>query len=183
MVRDGRTAPQQYRAAVQTDRPGVYGWAGSGREEHQAEQGRGREDQPQITNEEEIKNVIKEIEKIEGGEGLVGGYLRVRSLVWQAPRASDKSQQLAKQAKDAASEAERLSSLKASEQSRQRAQTLRIDAHQRINELMSHRGDWSVVHLALAQLNEQEVAKPVWMRHRSRKSRRASSIPISGLSN
>ena len=113
----------------------------------------------QMANEEEIKKEIKEIEKIEGSEGLMGGYWRVRYLVWQAQRESDKSQQAEKQAKDSHSEADRLSSLKTSEVSQQRAQALQTEAHLRINELMSRRGDWSLIHLLLAQLEELELAQ------------------------
>jgi cellulose synthase operon protein C len=109
--------------------------------------------------EKNIEKIVEQIERIEGSEGLVGGYFRVRSLVWQAARASDKSQRLAKQAKDAESEADRLSLLKASEASHQRAQTLQTEAHQGVNKLMSRRADWSLVHMVLAQLNEQELAQ------------------------
>ena len=110
-----------------------------------------------MANEEEIKKNIKEIERIEGSEGLIGKYCQERYLVFQAEQASKKSQQQAKQAKDAQSEADRLSYQKASEESQQRAQAFRTEAHLLINQLMSRRGDWSVIHLALAQLEEQEL--------------------------
>ena len=89
----------------------------------------------------------------------MGRYWQVRYLVLQAQRASEKSQQAAKQAKDANSEADRLSSLKASEESQQRAQALRTEAHLLIDHLMSRRGDWSLIHLTLAQLEEQELSQ------------------------
>jgi len=78
-----------------------------------------------------IEQIIEQIEKIEGSEGLVGRYFRVRSLVWQAQRTSDQNKR----------------------------ETLRTEAHLRINELMSRRTDWSLVHMVLAQLNEQELAQ------------------------
>jgi len=119
----------------------------------------GKNIEQQTAYEDKIEKIIQQIEKVEGSEGLIGRYFRMRSLVWQTARASDQSQRLDKQAKDAESEADRLSLLKRREQSQQRAQTLRTEAHQSINELMARRGDWSLVHLALAQLNEQELVQ------------------------
>ncbi len=113
----------------------------------------------QMANEEEIEKEIKEIEKIEGSEGLMGGYWQVRYLVWQAQRESEKSQQAAKQAKDSHSEADRLSALKTSEESQQRTHAKQTEARLLINQLMSRRGDWSLIHLVLAQLEELELSQ------------------------
>ena len=143
-----------------------------------------------MANEEEIKKEIKEIEKIEGSEGLMGGYWQVRYLVWQAQREGEKSQQADKQAKDSHSEADRLSSLKTSEVSQQRAAgpTNRgSSAHQSTD--VSPRG--LVAHSSGPGPESGGAGaapqKSAWMRrsrrHRGRKSRRGSSIPISGLSN
>jgi len=85
----------------------------------------------QAANKDKIEQIIEQIERIEGSEGLMGRYCRVSYLVWQAQRASDKSKQ----------------------------EKLRTEAHQGINELMSRRGDWSLIHLVLARLNEQELAQ------------------------
>ena len=85
----------------------------------------------QAADKDKIEQIIKQIEKIEGSEGLMGRYCRVSYLVWQAQRASDKTQQ----------------------------EQLRTEAHQGINELMSRRGDWSLVHLLLARLDEQELVQ------------------------
>jgi cellulose synthase operon protein C len=85
----------------------------------------------QVVDKDKIEQIIEQIEQIEGNEGLIGRYCRVSYLVWQAQRASDKSRQV----------------------------QLRIEARQGINELISRRGDWSLVHLVLARLDEQELAQ------------------------
>jgi cellulose synthase operon protein C len=83
----------------------------------------------QAADNDKIEQIIQQIERIEGSEGLMGRYCRVSYLVWQAQRARDKTRQ----------------------------EELRTEAHQGINELMARRGDWSLIHLLLARLNEQEL--------------------------
>jgi tetratricopeptide (TPR) repeat protein len=103
----------------------------------------------QAADKDNIEQLIQQIERIEGSEGLMGRYCRVRYLVWQAQRASDKTRQ----------------------------EQLRIEAHQGINELMSRRGDWSLVHLVLAQLNEQELAQaPVDLDEKQKQIKKESII-------
>ena len=41
-------------------------------------------------NKDEIEKNIKQIEAIEGNEGLLGRYCQIRYLIWQAQRATDK---------------------------------------------------------------------------------------------
>ena len=43
-----------------------------------------------MRNKDEIEKNIKQIEAIEGNEGLLGRYCQVRYLIWQAQRAADK---------------------------------------------------------------------------------------------
>ena len=128
-----------------------------------------------MDNEEEIKKTIQQIEKIEGSEGLMSRYCQVRYLVLQAERAGEKSREAAKQAKDANSEADRLSHLKVSEESEQRAQALRTEARVLINHLMARRGDWSRIHLTLAQLEQQELLQ-VGLGEKEKQEKRESVI-------
>ena len=79
----------------------------------------------------QIEKYIKQIEEIEGNEGLLGRYCQVRYLIWQAQRAGDKDAKRAIQHK----------------------------AHVLLEDLESRRGDWSVIPLASAELAEQEIAQ------------------------
>jgi tetratricopeptide (TPR) repeat protein len=85
----------------------------------------------QTANKADIEKNIKEIEEIEGNEGLLGRYCQVRYLIWQAQRAGDKDTRQAIQAK----------------------------ARGLLEDLLSRRGDWSVIPLASAELAEQELAQ------------------------
>jgi tetratricopeptide (TPR) repeat protein len=79
----------------------------------------------------EIEKYIKQIEEIEGGEGMLGRYCQARYLIWQARLAQDKSTQ----------------------------EALRTSARVLLSELRSRREDWAVLFLALAELDEQELAQ------------------------
>jgi tetratricopeptide (TPR) repeat protein len=85
----------------------------------------------QIPDEDEIRTNIKRIEEIDGSDGVLGRYCQVRYLIWQADRASDKNKQV----------------------------IYRDTARAQLNDLLSRRGDWSVIPLALAQIEEQELAQ------------------------
>ena len=85
----------------------------------------------QSADKDEIEKNIKQIEEIEGNEGLLGRYCQVRYLIWQAQRAGDKETRQAIQAK----------------------------ARGLLEDLVSRRGDWSVIPLASAELAEQELAQ------------------------
>ena len=87
----------------------------------------------QTANSDEIDKNIKQIGEIEGGGGSLGRYCQVRHLIWQAQQVRGKDPQ----------EAVRL---------RTRARVL-------LNELASRRPNWSVIPLALAQLEQQEQRK------------------------
>jgi predicted Zn-dependent protease len=86
----------------------------------------------QSSSETEIKAQIDKIKDLEGGDGPIGRYEEIRYLIWQAEKATNPS------AQDA----------------------LRRTARQLINDLSSRRPDWPQVFLALAQLDEQELAQP-----------------------
>ena len=85
----------------------------------------------QTANGEEIDKNIKQITTIEGGAGLLGRFCQVRYLIWQAEQIGRKDPQ----------------------------ETLRLRTQARVllNELASRRPDWSVIPLALAQLEQQEL--------------------------
>jgi cellulose synthase operon protein C len=85
----------------------------------------------QTANGDEIEKNIKQIGEIEGGVGLLGRYCQVRYLIWQAEQAWRKDPQ--------------------------KARRLRTQARVLLNELASRRPDWSVIPLALAQLEQQEL--------------------------
>jgi cellulose synthase operon protein C len=114
-----------------------------------------------MDDEKLAEKTIKEIEKIEGNDGLKAGYFRASYLVMQAQRALEKGRDAAKQTKEPKSDTDRVSDPKASEESLRRAQALQTEAHLQINQLMSRRGDWSLLHMLLAQLEEQELAQLV----------------------
>ena len=48
----------------------------------------------QTADEEEIRTNIKQIEEIDGSDGVLGRYCQVRYLIWQAERATDKNKQV-----------------------------------------------------------------------------------------
>ena len=77
----------------------------------------------------EIEKNIKQIEEIEGKEGLLGRYCQVKYLIWQAERAEDRDTRLA----------------------------IQLKAHMLLDDLVSRRGDWSIIPLASAELAEQEL--------------------------
>jgi cellulose synthase operon protein C len=83
----------------------------------------------QTADEAAIENTIKQIGEIEGKEGVLGRFCQVRYLIWKAQRSADKSKQL----------------------------TWRTEARVLLNDLMGRRGDWSVIPLALAELEDQEM--------------------------
>ena len=85
----------------------------------------------QNANKEEIEKNIKQIEAIEGNEGLLGRYCQVRYLIWQAQRATDKDTR----------------------------EAIHFKARALLDDLTSRRGDWSVIPLASAELAEQELAQ------------------------
>ena len=85
----------------------------------------------QTANSDEIDKNIKQIGQIEGNEGFLGRYCQVRYLIWQAERAGGKDPQ--------------------------EALRLRTEARVLLNELASRRPNWSVIPLALAQLEQQEL--------------------------
>jgi tetratricopeptide (TPR) repeat protein len=84
----------------------------------------------QIGRKDEIEKNIKRIEEIEEKDGLMGRYCQARYLIWQA----------AKRAGDSNTR-----------------ETQRKDAREILKELMSRRADWSLIPIALAQLEEQEL--------------------------
>ncbi len=85
----------------------------------------------QTADEQEIRKNIKQIEEIDGSDGVLGRYCQVQYLIWQADRATDKNQQVRN----------------------------RTEARAQLNDLMSRRGVWSVIPLARAQIDEQELAQ------------------------
>ena len=87
------------------------------------------ENKDEVAKKNEIEKNIKEIERIEGSEGLQGRFAQVSFLIWQAGQGSDKNKQ----------------------------EELRTSARVLLNELISRRADWSVIPLAQAQLEEQEL--------------------------
>ncbi len=84
----------------------------------------------QTANKADIEKNIKQIEEIEGNEGVQGRYCQVRYLIWQAQRAGDKDTR----------------------------QAIQDKARGLLEDLVSRRGDWSVIPLASAELAEQELA-------------------------
>jgi cellulose synthase operon protein C len=85
----------------------------------------------QNANKDEIEKNIKQIEAIEGNEGLLGRYCQIRYLIWQAQRASDKDTR----------------------------EAIHYKARAMLDDLTQRRGDWSVIPLASAELAEQELAQ------------------------
>ena len=85
----------------------------------------------QTANGPEIDKNIKQIGEIEGSAGLLGRFCQVRYFIWQAQQSVRKDPQ--------------------------EAVRLRTQARVLLNELASRRPDWSVIPLALAQLEQQEL--------------------------
>jgi tetratricopeptide (TPR) repeat protein len=82
-------------------------------------------------NKEEIEKNIKQIEGIEGSDGLLGRYCQLRYLIWQAKQVKEKSKR----------------------------EEIQLQAHVLLTDLRSRRGDWSVLPLASAELAEHELAQ------------------------
>jgi tetratricopeptide (TPR) repeat protein len=77
----------------------------------------------------EIEKNIKQIEEIEGKDGILGRYGQVKYLIWQAERAEDSDTRLA----------------------------IQLKAHMLLDDLVSRRGDWSLIPLVSAELAQQEL--------------------------
>ena len=86
----------------------------------------------QAENRDVIKDRIKEIKDIDGADGPIGRSLEIQYALWQAAHTTDKEEQKA----------------------------LRSSARLLINDLSSRRPEWPQIPLALAQLDEQELAQP-----------------------
>ena len=84
----------------------------------------------EIEKKKEIEKNIKDIESIEGNEGLLSRYCQVRYLIWQV-----KKRDVGKEKKAA----------------------ILLTARELLEGLRSRRGDWSVIPLASAELAEQEL--------------------------
>jgi cellulose synthase operon protein C len=82
-------------------------------------------------NKEEIEKNIKQIEGIEGSDGLLGRYCQLRYLIWQAKQVKEKGKR----------------------------EEIQLQAHVLLTDLRSRRGDWSVLPLASAELAEHELAQ------------------------
>ena len=80
-------------------------------------------------NKEEIEKNIKQIEEIEGNDGLLGRYCQLRYLIWQAKQVKEKDKR----------------------------EEIRLQASMLLTDLRSRRGDWSLLPLASAELAEQEL--------------------------
>jgi cellulose synthase operon protein C len=83
----------------------------------------------QNANKDEIEKNIKQIETIEGNEGLLGRYFQARYLIWQAERVRDKDKR----------------------------EAIHSKARAMLDDLASRRGDWSLIPLASAKLAQQEL--------------------------
>jgi tetratricopeptide (TPR) repeat protein len=85
-----------------------------------------------IRRKAEIEKYIRQIEEIEGSDGSMGRYCQARYLIWQADqRATDANSR----------------------------EALRTKARVILNDLLSRRADWALIPLALAQIEEQELAE------------------------
>ena len=87
----------------------------------------------QTNDQEEIRKNIDKIKEIDGKDGVWRRYSEVRYLIWQAGRATDKSQ-------------------------KNQRLIYRDNARAQLNDLMARSGNWSVIPLARAELEEQELA-------------------------
>jgi tetratricopeptide (TPR) repeat protein len=83
----------------------------------------------QAAKKDEIEKSIKQIEEMEGPEGLHARLYTAKYLIWQASKSGDKREQ----------------------------EVLRTQARDLLNKLRSRRGDWSEIPLALAQLEDDEL--------------------------
>jgi tetratricopeptide (TPR) repeat protein len=86
----------------------------------------------QANNNDDIETQLKEIKQIDGPDGPTERYQEIRYALWRAERATNTDEQKA----------------------------LRSNARLLINDLHSRRPDWPQIPLALAQLDEQELAQP-----------------------
>ena len=84
----------------------------------------------QAGNEKDIKQIIGDIKRIEGVDGLTGRYQDIYYLIWQAQKSTDQNAK----------------------------QTLRNAARLQLSELRSRRPNWSFIPLALAEIGLQELA-------------------------
>ena len=87
-------------------------------------------------NTEDIENQIKEIKQIDGADGPTGRFQEIRYTLWQAENTADPDQKSPGEQK-----------------------ALRSSARLMINDLSSRRPDWPQIPLALAMLDEQELAQ------------------------
>ena len=85
----------------------------------------------QNANKEEIEKNIKQIEGIEGNDGLLGRYCQLQYLIWQAKQVKEKDKR----------------------------EEIQLQARVLLTDLRSRRGDWSVLPLASAELAEQELTQ------------------------
>jgi len=88
----------------------------------------------QAKDRDDIKSQLEQIKKIDGGDGPTGRYQEIRFDLWQAEQ------------------------LTTTEESEKKALCSR--ARLKITELSSRRPDWPQIPLALAMLDEQELAQP-----------------------
>jgi cellulose synthase operon protein C len=82
---------------------------------------------------DDIKSQIEDIKKIDGGDGPTGRFQEIRFELWQAEQPGTNEDE---------------------------KKALRSSARLKINDLISRRPDWPQIPLALAQLDEQELAQP-----------------------
>ena len=104
----------------------------------------------EMDKEDKIKESIKQIEGIEGSEGLLGRYWQVRYLIWQAKRAVNKDRLLVAALGTGTSACDPMPMME---------EAIQHKAHVLLDDLRSRRGDWSVIPLASAHLAEQELAR------------------------
>ena len=95
-----------------------------------------------------IEKAVADIHRVEGPEGYLGRYAEIEFLLWQARRAGN--------------EAERA--------------RLRGDIRGRLAELRARRPDWSVIPLATARLEEEEIAQAKDDAERERRTNRIADL-------
>ena len=86
----------------------------------------------QAKDKDVIETRLQEIKEIDGADGPTGRYQEIRYALWQAEHSTDRDEQ----------------------------RILRSSARLKINELSSRRPDWPQIPLALASLDDQELAQP-----------------------
>ncbi len=100
----------------------------------------------QLKDKPGIEKQIRQIKEIEGTEQLMGAYADAWYLSWQAEKAM--------QAADEAEKAKKADEVK---QAKENVRKYRAAARTILDELASRRPDWSVIPLAYATLEEQEL--------------------------